>query len=197
MTLKYRYIVTREEILDDNFSKRSVTSLAWRKPEPQLSTNSWTEWWSIWTELLANTRAKWSPTTSKIGISRSSRWLTDQPSTDRITAKVLFGRELRLPCDLEFGFRPIEEVAWEDYVIQLTRKMDEVHELLRFKLQVASNRVNKRYDIQVEKEGFKEGEKSGCTILRYRKVFSEVSKMLGRPSVHRHYKNEWHYLPYK
>lgn len=80
-------------------------------------------------------------------------------STGQTPAKILFGREMRLPCDLEFGCRPGEDVAGEDYVVQLRRRMDDMHELVRSHLQIASDRMKKRYDTQAEEGGFKEGDK--------------------------------------
>ncbi|XP_050519398.1 uncharacterized protein LOC126893360 [Diabrotica virgifera virgifera] len=80
-------------------------------------------------------------------------------STGQTPAKVLFGREMRLPCDLEFGCRPGEDVAGEDYVNELRRRMDDIHELVRSNLQIASDRMKKRYDTQAERGCFKENDK--------------------------------------
>ncbi|KAK4875056.1 hypothetical protein RN001_011478 [Aquatica leii] len=46
-------------------------------------------------------------------------------STDQTPFCVMLGREIRLPCDLQFGRRPEEEVAVEDYVSKLTKRLDE------------------------------------------------------------------------
>ncbi|KAK4873400.1 hypothetical protein RN001_015429 [Aquatica leii] len=37
-------------------------------------------------------------------------------STDQTPSCVMLGRKIRLPCDLQFGRRPEEEVAGEDYI---------------------------------------------------------------------------------
>ena len=79
-------------------------------------------------------------------------------TTGQTPANVLFGRELRLPCDLKFGFKPDEEVAGEDYVTNLRKRMDNIHEKVRTNIEGASDRMKERYDIKAEKGGFKSGD---------------------------------------
>ncbi|GJQ79367.1 hypothetical protein Trydic_g16227 [Trypoxylus dichotomus] len=45
-------------------------------------------------------------------------------TTGEMPANVLLGQELRLPCDLKFGFKPKEEMVGEDYVSKLRKRMD-------------------------------------------------------------------------
>lgn len=52
-------------------------------------------------------------------------------TTGQTPANILFGRELRLPCDLVFGSKPGEDLAGEDYVKELRRRMDDIHEQVR------------------------------------------------------------------
>ena len=52
-------------------------------------------------------------------------------TTGQTPACVMFGREVRLPCDLQFGSKPGEEVAGDDYVSKLKNKMHNIHENVR------------------------------------------------------------------
>lgn len=65
---------------------------------------------------------------------------------------------MRLPCDLIFGCRPGEDIAGEDYVTDLRQKMDDIHELVRSHLQIASDRMKERYDIRAGEGGYKDGD---------------------------------------
>ncbi|KAG8239312.1 hypothetical protein J437_LFUL015088 [Ladona fulva] len=53
-------------------------------------------------------------------------------------AKVLLGRELKLPCDLVFGTRLDEDVVGEDYISRMQKKMDDIHEQVCYQLNIAS-----------------------------------------------------------
>lgn len=79
-------------------------------------------------------------------------------TTGQTPANVLFGRELRLPCDLQFGCKPDEDVAGEDYISRLKRRMDDIHEKVRSNMQHASDRMKTRYDIKAETGGFQPGD---------------------------------------
>ena len=79
-------------------------------------------------------------------------------TTGQSPANVLFGRELRLPCDVKFGARPDENVVGEDYVSDLRRRMDEIHERIRANVQDCSDRMKERYDVNAEKGGYREGD---------------------------------------
>ncbi|UYV73470.1 K02A2.6-like [Cordylochernes scorpioides] len=72
-------------------------------------------------------------------------------TTGQTPAKVMFGRELRLPCDLEFGTPggpPVE----------VTSVLSETHKLVREKIQLASHRMKTHYDLKANHEGFKEND---------------------------------------
>lgn len=79
-------------------------------------------------------------------------------SSGQTPSKVLFGREMRLPCDLVFGSKPGEDIAGEDYVSDLRRKMEDTHELVRTNLKLASDRMKKYYDSRAEESCYKEGD---------------------------------------
>ncbi|UYV68187.1 K02A2.6-like [Cordylochernes scorpioides] len=72
--------------------------------------------------------------------------------------RVMFGRELRLPCDLEFGTPggpPVEVIS---YVGELRGVLSETHKLVREKIQLASHRMKTHYDLKANHEGFKEND---------------------------------------
>lgn len=79
-------------------------------------------------------------------------------STSQSPANVLFGRELRLPCDLKFGCKPGEDLAGEDYVSRLRRRLDDIHEQVRRNIQDASDRMKESYDINTERSGYQIGD---------------------------------------
>lgn len=79
-------------------------------------------------------------------------------STNESPANVLFGRELRLPCDLQFGIKPGEDVAGEDYVSKLRAKMEDIHERVRSNIQSASDRMKENYDVKADDRQYQEGD---------------------------------------
>ncbi|KAK9874212.1 hypothetical protein WA026_002568 [Henosepilachna vigintioctopunctata] len=79
-------------------------------------------------------------------------------TTGHTPAKVLFGRELRLPCDLLFGSP--EEVRLEvgTYADELRLHLNQIHELVRDKIEASTDRMKTRYDLKANSVGFKEGD---------------------------------------
>ncbi|UYV74989.1 K02A2.6-like [Cordylochernes scorpioides] len=78
--------------------------------------------------------------------------------TGQTPAKIMFGRELRLPCDLEFG-RPEElpaEVA--GYVNNLRGLLLETHGLVGTKIRMAGHRMRTRYYQRANHDGFGQGD---------------------------------------
>lgn len=81
-----------------------------------------------------------------------------QESTGETPACIMFGREMRLPCDLEFGCKPGVEIAGGDYVSNLKGRLHYIHERVRQNLQIASDRMKTRYDSKAAEGGFKAGD---------------------------------------
>ena len=79
-------------------------------------------------------------------------------STGCSPSVILFGRELVLPADLRFGIRPHEELLDGNYVSQLRKKMNVVHEFVRDNIDIASGRMKKRYDRRCNSSGFQQGD---------------------------------------
>jgi hypothetical protein len=71
---------------------------------------------------------------------------------------MVFGRELRLPCDLLFGAPPDKESSATDYAAELGRLHD-IHHYTRQHLKLASDRMKVRYDRLANSAGFKEGDR--------------------------------------
>lgn len=79
-------------------------------------------------------------------------------TTGETPAKIVMGRELRLPCDLQFGCPPGTDVADEDYVSRLRRRLDEIHERARLHIQDASDRMKEMYDIKAQEGCYNPGD---------------------------------------
>ncbi|XP_050507422.1 uncharacterized protein LOC126885038 [Diabrotica virgifera virgifera] len=80
-------------------------------------------------------------------------------TTGQTPTCLMLGREVRLPCDLEFGCRPSEEhVAGEEYVDRLKLRMNNIHEFARQHIQIASDRMKDQYDSRCKNESFEIGD---------------------------------------
>ncbi|UYV74060.1 K02A2.6-like [Cordylochernes scorpioides] len=77
-------------------------------------------------------------------------------TTGQTPAKIMFGRELRLPCDLEFGSPGEPPAAVTDYVNNLRSILLETHELVRAKIRTASHWMKTRYDQRANHDGFRQ-----------------------------------------
>ncbi|VEN45006.1 unnamed protein product [Callosobruchus maculatus] len=79
-------------------------------------------------------------------------------TTGETPASIVFGRELRLPCDLMFGCNPGDDVAGEDYVANLRRRMDEAHEKVRHNIRTAGDRMKMTYDVGSSETAYQPGD---------------------------------------
>ena len=82
-------------------------------------------------------------------------------STCTTPSMMTFGREIRLPIDLIFGHperEDSEQAYGNQYVSQLSEKINEVHEFARSRLQIASNAMKRNYDIQANLFEFNVGD---------------------------------------
>ena len=61
-------------------------------------------------------------------------------------------------CDVKFGCPPGEDVAGEDYVSDLRRKMENIHQRVRHNIQSASDRMKEFYDVRAENGGYRPGD---------------------------------------
>ncbi|GBM25302.1 Retrovirus-related Pol polyprotein from transposon 412, partial [Araneus ventricosus] len=73
-------------------------------------------------------------------------------------AEMLFGRTLRLPCDILFG-RPSETPSSpNEYMKNLEARLESVHAFARERIKLASERMKTRYDSRATHHHFKEGD---------------------------------------
>jgi len=79
-------------------------------------------------------------------------------STGQTPASIVFGRQLRLPCDLQFGLKPGTDVTGEDYVSQLRERLHETHERVRQRIGLASTKMKTFYDRQAAEGGYSTGD---------------------------------------
>ena len=79
-------------------------------------------------------------------------------STRQTPARVMFGHELRLPCDLEFGAVPDKPLPVEEYVENLAEKLHHIHNSVQDHLRIASDRMKARYDVRANDAAFNEGD---------------------------------------
>ncbi|GFV77256.1 hypothetical protein TNCV_444861 [Trichonephila clavipes] len=74
-------------------------------------------------------------------------------------SQMLFGRDLRLPCDLLFGRPPDTPSSPEEYVQNLQARFEDVHNLARERINLRTEKMKTRYDTKATGHQFKEGEK--------------------------------------
>ncbi|GFV25607.1 retrovirus-related Pol polyprotein from transposon 412 [Trichonephila clavipes] len=74
-------------------------------------------------------------------------------------SQMLFGRDLRLPCDLLFGRPPIHLHRLREYVQNLQARFEDVHNLARERINLRTEKMKTRYDTKATGHQFKEGDK--------------------------------------
>ncbi|GFT63842.1 retrovirus-related Pol polyprotein from transposon 412 [Trichonephila clavipes] len=74
-------------------------------------------------------------------------------------SQMLFGRDLRLPCDLLFGRPPDTPSSPEEYVQNLQARFEDVHNLARERINLRTEKMKTRYDTKAPGHQFKEGDK--------------------------------------
>ncbi|GFY22111.1 retrovirus-related Pol polyprotein from transposon 412 [Trichonephila clavipes] len=72
---------------------------------------------------------------------------------------MLFGRDLRLPADLLFSRPPDAPLVPEEYVEKLQARMEEIHNLARERIDLASEKMKTQYDVRATGHDFHEGDK--------------------------------------
>ncbi|PNF24989.1 hypothetical protein B7P43_G08361 [Cryptotermes secundus] len=80
-------------------------------------------------------------------------------TTGLTPAGLVFGRELRLPCDLLFGAPPDKEQPNTDYAADLVDNLHDIHNYARKNLKLASDRMKTRYDKLANSAGYDEGDR--------------------------------------
>jgi Integrase zinc binding domain/Integrase core domain len=80
-------------------------------------------------------------------------------STQKAPVEVLFGREIRLPCDLLFGKAPDAPTTPGSYTSDLRHRLWYIHQEVRQSLKLASDRMKMRYDVNANDQSFTPGQK--------------------------------------
>ena len=86
-------------------------------------------------------------------------------STGQRTAKLMFGRDLRLPVDLMFGRRKDrarEGTTYSDFVVELEETLNCAHDFARMHLKFSADRMKRRYDVGANTDVFREGDAVRC-----------------------------------
>ena len=91
-------------------------------------------------------------------------------STCQSPAKVIFGKDLKLPRDLMFDSPEAKKLEVYDYADELQERLLKIHKMVREQIQLSSNRMKSRYDIRANSARFHENdmvwltqqEKRGC-----------------------------------
>ncbi|GFW19896.1 hypothetical protein TNCV_3561991 [Trichonephila clavipes] len=74
-------------------------------------------------------------------------------------SQMLFGQDLRLPCDLLFRRPPDTPSSPEEYVQNLQARFEDVHNLARERINLRTEKMKTRYDTKATGHQFKEGDK--------------------------------------
>uniref|UniRef100_A0A2C9LGT8 Integrase p58-like C-terminal domain-containing protein n=1 Tax=Biomphalaria glabrata TaxID=6526 RepID=A0A2C9LGT8_BIOGL len=77
-------------------------------------------------------------------------------TTGYTPAKLLFGRELRLPANLLFGLPGEKQTTASEYVTELRGRLERVHTLARSRIKDSSDLMKTRYDRRANSTGFVE-----------------------------------------
>ncbi|GBO02529.1 hypothetical protein AVEN_224900-1 [Araneus ventricosus] len=72
---------------------------------------------------------------------------------------MLFGRTLRLPCDILFGRSSDTPSSPNEYLNNLEARLESVHAFARERIKLASERMKTRYDSGATDHHFKDGDK--------------------------------------
>lgn len=88
------------------------------------------------------------------------------------SAKVLFGREIRLPCDLAFGRKPDEKTVGEYYINNFQKRMCDIHEEVCSHIQTVSDRMKQYYDIRAQVGEYRKGDLVWLHNFQRKKRFS-------------------------
>lgn len=79
-------------------------------------------------------------------------------STSKTPAKIIFGAELKLPGDLQFGIKPTPPNEDADNSTQAQNELNELHNFVRTRIKMTSDKMKARYDMAANTEGFTEGQ---------------------------------------
>ena len=96
---------------------------------------------------------------------------------------MVFGRVLRLPCDLVFGAPPDKEQSTTDYTADLVERLHDIHHFACQHLKVASDRMKARYNQRPARLVTKKSIECGCTALPGREDSHPNCRLAGRVAI--------------
>jgi hypothetical protein len=102
-------------------------------------------------------------------------------TTGLTPASLVFGRELRLPCDLLFGVPPVKERPTTDYAAELVDWPYDIHNYARQNLKLASDRMKTRYDKLANSAGYQEGDSVALSSNLHERKIAKTTILVGRP----------------
>lgn len=73
-------------------------------------------------------------------------------------AEIIFGNGIRLPADLKFGTPTYSTFNRDDYVDRQRLLLSKIHDDVRIRSKIASDRIKEKYDRKVNCGGFNEGQ---------------------------------------
>jgi hypothetical protein len=165
MDFLWSCIQTKGGTSNEMCPKASPNFWGYGRPERHSCIPSQTEWSNALTEPWSSICRRWLTNIKGTGtdIYHCSCWRIEQRSTKRHTphqtsVKILFGHELRLPCDLTFESPARVSKDVTSYVDELQEAMHTIHDLTRSHILVASDRMKTRYDLKANTAGFREGD---------------------------------------
>jgi hypothetical protein len=79
-------------------------------------------------------------------------------TTSYTPAKILFGMDLRLPADLEFGTQLRINESINGYAQKIREELNEVHQAVRVNIKLKSDKMKTRFDGAANSDGFHEGD---------------------------------------
>ncbi|GBN25219.1 hypothetical protein AVEN_211696-1, partial [Araneus ventricosus] len=82
----------------------------------------------------------------------------DHEATGCTPEDMLFGRTLRLPCDILFGRPSDTPSSSNEYLNNLEARLERVHAFARERIKLANERMKTRYDSGATSHHFKEGD---------------------------------------
>lgn len=81
-----------------------------------------------------------------------------QDSTQQTPARLLFGREIRLPLEMIMGPPPSNPMPTGRYLTELTESLEEIHEHNRTTLARATRRMKNYYDLRARDRSYNVGD---------------------------------------
>jgi hypothetical protein len=108
-------------------------------------------------------------------------------TTGASPVRLVFGRELRLPCDLLFGAPPDTERPTTDRATDIVDHLHDIQDYAQKDLKLASDRLKTRYDELASSAGYHEGGQGVALSYNFHeREIAQSSIIMGRPIQNNH-----------